>query len=56
MSGVLSYCEQHLSEAVNFLQEMVELESPSFEKPLIDRLVKFVGSRFAATALAEAQG
>jgi glutamate carboxypeptidase len=48
MSGVLPYCEQHLSEAVNFLQELVELESPSFDKPLIDKLVTFVGSRFAA--------
>ena len=48
MSGVLPYCEQHLSEAVRFLQEMVELESPSFDKPLIDKFVKFIGSRFAA--------
>jgi glutamate carboxypeptidase len=46
MSGVLPYCEQHLSEALRFLQETVELESPSFDKPLIDKLVQFVASRF----------
>ena len=48
MSGVLTYCEQHLSEAVNFLQEIVELESPSFDKPLIDKLVTCVASRFTS--------
>ena len=48
MSDVLPYCEQQLSEALHFLQEMVELESPTFDKPLIDRFVKFAGSRFAA--------
>jgi glutamate carboxypeptidase len=48
MSDVLRYCEQHLSEALRFLQEMVGMESPSFDKVLIDKLVKFAGSRFAA--------
>ena len=47
MSDLLRYCEQHLSDAVRFLQEMVTMESPSFDKPLIDSFVKFVGSRFA---------
>ena len=48
MSDVVSHCKQHLSEALSFLQEMVSLESPSFDKPLVDRSAKFAGSRFAA--------
>jgi glutamate carboxypeptidase len=48
MSDLLPYCERQLPEALHFLQEMVGMESPSFDKPLIDKFVKFAGSRFAA--------
>jgi glutamate carboxypeptidase len=47
MSDVLRYCEQHASEALRFLQEMVGMESPSFDKPLIDSFVRFAARRFA---------
>ena len=48
MSDVLPYCEQQLSEALRFLQEMVEMESPSFDKALVDAFSNFVASRFRA--------
>src|SRR5438552_3916818 len=47
MSYLLRYCVQRLPDAVRFLEEMVTMESPSFDKPLIDSFAKFVGSRFA---------
>jgi glutamate carboxypeptidase len=48
MSDLLLHCQRQLPEALRFLEEMVAMESPSFDKPLVDQLVKFVGSRFAA--------
>jgi glutamate carboxypeptidase len=47
MSDVLRYCEQQLPESVRFLQEIVGMESPSFDKALVDKVVRFLGLRFA---------
>jgi glutamate carboxypeptidase len=48
MNDLLPYFTRQLPEALQFLEEMVSLESPSFDKPLVDRFVKFVAPRFAA--------
>src|SRR5437899_7001977 len=48
MHDLLPYLTQQLPEALQFLEQMVTMESPSFEKPLVDQFAKFVGSRFAA--------
>jgi glutamate carboxypeptidase len=48
MGDLLSYLTQQLPEAIEFLEKMVALESPSFDKPLVDEFVRFVGARFAA--------
>ena len=47
MSDVLARCRQQLPGALKFLEEMVMMESPSFDKALVDQFVKFVGARFA---------
>jgi glutamate carboxypeptidase len=36
-----------LPKALEFLEAMVNMESPSFDKALVDRFVRFVGSRFS---------
>jgi glutamate carboxypeptidase len=46
MNDVLSHLERQLPEALHFLEQMVTMESPSFEKPLVDRLAAFLGERF----------
>lgn len=48
MNDLLPHFTQQLPEAMHFLEEMVSMESPSFDKPLVDRFVNFVASRFAA--------
>ena len=48
MSDVLAYCRRQLPEALLFLQEIVGMESPSFDKHLTDALVRSLGLRFAA--------
>src|SRR6266704_5851565 len=48
MDDFLSYLKALLPEALEFLEEMVSLESPSFDKPLVDKFAEFAGSRFAA--------
>jgi len=48
MGDLLPYLTQQLPEAIEFLEKMVALESPSFDKPLVDEFVRFVGARFAA--------
>jgi glutamate carboxypeptidase len=48
MPELLSYLNRQLPEALRFLEEMVAMESPSFDKRLVDQFVRFVGSRFAA--------
>src|SRR5213594_1797691 len=47
MGDLLSYLTRQLPEALEFLEKMVALESPSFDKPLVDEFVRFVGARFA---------
>jgi len=46
MSELLAYLNQQLPEALRFLEQMVNLESPSLDKPLVDRFARFVGSKF----------
>src|SRR3989454_3379799 len=48
MDDFLSYFKTLLPEAIEFLEEMVSMESPSFDKPLVDKFAEFAGSRFAA--------
>src|SRR5947208_2841416 len=47
MREILSHLTQRLPEALEFLEKMVALESPSFDKPLVDDFVRVVGKRFA---------
>lgn len=46
MKDLLSDLHQQLPEALRFLEQMVSMESPSFEKPLVDKFGRFVGERF----------
>jgi len=46
MKDLISHLKQQLPENLRFLQRMVSMESPSFDKPLVDKFVRFVGSRF----------
>src|SRR5438094_10382055 len=48
MDDFISYLKALLPEALEFLEEMVSMESPSFDKPLVDKFAEFAGSRFAA--------
>jgi len=48
MSDVLRHCQQQLPEAMAFLEKMVSLESPSFDKTLVDDFVRVIGAQFAA--------
>src|SRR5262245_20904420 len=36
-----------LPKALEFLEAMVNMDSPSFDKALVDRFVRYVGSRFS---------
>ena len=38
--------KQQLPESLRLLEEMVSMETPSFDKPLVDKFVRFAGSRF----------
>jgi glutamate carboxypeptidase len=38
---------EQIPRALQFLETMVSMESPSFDKQLVDKLVRFVGSRFS---------
>ena len=46
MKALITHLKQQLPENLRFLQRMVSMESPSFDKPLVDKFVRFVGSRF----------
>src|SRR5881397_1886698 len=46
MNNLVSYLKQQLPESLRFLERMVSMESPSFDKPLVDKFVRFAGSRF----------
>ncbi len=47
MKELLAYLKRRLPEGLKFLEQMVSMESPSFDKPLVDKLVRVVGERFA---------
>jgi glutamate carboxypeptidase len=46
MNELLAYLTQQLPDALRLLEQMVNLESPSLDKPLVDRFTRFVGSKF----------
>jgi len=46
MNNLVSYLKQQLPESLRLLEEMVSMETPSFDKPLVDKFVRFAGSRF----------
>jgi glutamate carboxypeptidase len=46
MNDIVSHLQQRLPEAVRFLEEMVQMESPSFDKPLVDKFARYVADRF----------
>jgi glutamate carboxypeptidase len=46
MTELLRYNERQLGKDLEFLEAMVNLDSPSFDKPLVDRFVRFLATRF----------
>jgi glutamate carboxypeptidase len=47
MNDVLDHLKKSLPSRLQLLDEMVSMESPSFDKPLVDRFVRFLGEHFA---------
>src|SRR5690349_15194374 len=47
MDNLLKHFSAQLPAALQFLEAMVNMESPSFDKPLVDKFVRFVGDRFS---------
>jgi glutamate carboxypeptidase len=48
MKQLLSYLQQELPGGLQLLEQMVNMESPSTDKALVDRFAQFVGSQFEA--------
>lgn len=48
MNDLLTYLHGQLPDALGFLEQMVNLESPSMDKSLVDKFARFVGSKFEA--------
>jgi glutamate carboxypeptidase len=46
MKQLLSYLQQELPGGLQLLEQMVNMESPSSDKVLVDRFARFVGSQF----------
>src|SRR2546425_8597395 len=46
MNNLLEPFTLQLPIALQFLEAMVSMESPSFDKQLVDKFARFVGSRF----------
>src|SRR5436190_5292843 len=46
MHALLSFLQQEMPDGLRFLEQMVNTDSPSTDKVLVDRLVRFIGSRF----------
>jgi glutamate carboxypeptidase len=46
MSELLPFLTRQLPDSLKFLEEMVNLESPSFDKSLVDKFARFVGPKF----------
>src|SRR4051794_16662324 len=46
MQERIARCREQLPEALRLLEQMVSMESPSFDKGLTDRFVSFIGEQF----------
>jgi glutamate carboxypeptidase len=46
MNNLLAYLSQQLPDSLRFLEQMVNLESPSHDKALVDQFARFIGSKF----------
>src|SRR5262249_38988494 len=46
MQDVLKRCEQQLPKALSLLEEMVSMESPSYDKERTDKFVAFLSRQF----------
>lgn len=46
MKDLLSHLQQKLPDSLRLLEQMVTMESPSFEKRMVDEFVSFLGERF----------
>jgi len=46
MNDILSRLRKDLPDAVQLLEQMVNIDSPSLDKTCVDRFVRFVGSQF----------
>jgi glutamate carboxypeptidase len=47
MNDIVAYLEKDLASHLQLLEQMVSMESPSFDKDLVDRFARFTGDRFA---------
>src|SRR5262245_4330678 len=47
MNGLVSDIRKDLPQALQLLEQMVMMESPSFDKPLVDAFAQFVADRFS---------
>ncbi len=50
MKQILTDLENSKKDGIELLQQMVDMESPSYDKPLVDRLVAFLARRFEEIA------
>jgi len=48
MKQLLSYLQQDLPASLQLLEQMVNMESPSNDKSLVDRFARFAGSQFGS--------
>jgi len=48
MRDLLAHTQRDLPETLQFLERMVNMDSPSLDKALVDRCVRFVSSKFEA--------
>jgi len=48
MSELLPFLTQQLPDSLKFLEQMVNMESPSLDKALVDNFARFVGPKFEA--------
>ncbi len=46
MKEILTDLETRLPDGIALLHQMVDMDSPSYDKPLVDRLVRFLAGRF----------
>jgi glutamate carboxypeptidase len=46
MKNLIAQFERQLPQACEFLETMVTMESPSFDKPLVDQFARLIGRRF----------